>query len=309
MTSFKARFFNCILRNRHLFQGRLKKETFDFDTSIEAFRAKCEAGAARFGKLPKNIVVEQDTISGINAEWIRPENANDEKLIFYVHGGGYVSGSCSDHRNVVAKIAALTGVSNLVYEYRLAPEHPFPAAIDDSVKVYQEVLNRGFNPENIIVMGESAGGGLALALLLALKEKFIAMPKAAVAISPWTDLSCSSESYKTKNRKSLAPLNSWNVFSKYYVGDSDVRNQLISPLFGDLTGLPPIFINSGEDDELFDDGRLFCEKAREAQVEVTFRKGEKMVHCYPLMAPMFNEATDAMSEILEFARKQLNTSK
>ena len=146
---------------------------------------------------------------------------------------------------------------------------------------------------------------MTLALLLALKEQNISLPSAAVAISPWTDLTCSGDSYKTKNKVSVAPLNSWFVFSKHYVGENETTNQLISPLFGDLKGLPPLFINSGEDDELFDDGRRFYEKAKKVGVNVTFQKGEGMVHCYPLLAPMFPEATTAMNEIVEFVKKQL----
>jgi epsilon-lactone hydrolase len=202
-----------------------------------------------------------------------------------------------------------TGISLLLYEYRLAPEFPYPYAINDSVAVYQEVLEKGFEPENILFMGESAGGGLALALLLALKQENIKMPAAAVALSPWTDLSCSGESYKTKNRLSPAPLNSWFVFSRHYAGEHDVKNPFISPLFGDLEGLPPLYINSGESDELFDDGKAFYEKARLAGVNITFKAGKGMLHCYPLMAPMFREATEAMAEIRDFIQFHLKVNK
>ena len=128
---------------------------------------------------------------------------------------------------------------------------------------------------------------------------------AAVAISPWTDLTCSSESYRTKNRVSIAPLNSWTVFSRYYIGEHDATLPLISPLFGDLKGLPPILINSGVDDELFEDGEKFYLKAKDAGVDITFRPGPGMVHCYPLLAPMFREATEAMDEIVDFIKKHL----
>lgn len=226
-------------------------------------------------------------------------------MIFYIHGGGYVSGSCSDHRSFVSKFASFTGVSNLIFEYRLAPEHKYPAAVEDSVKVYKWLLASGFKPENIIIAGESAGGGLTLATLLYLKDKNIPLPKAGVAISPWTDLSCQGQSYKTKNKVSPAPLNSWHVFAQHYAGEASITNPYISPLFGDLKGLPPLFINAGMDDELFDDGRAFAEKARAAGVDITFRAGEKMLHCYPLLAPMFPEATEAMNEITAFIKKQL----
>lgn len=305
MTSLKSQMFNLMMRNSFLLRGKLRKETFDMNTSIEQFREDCEKGAARYAKIPEGITVKEQSIEGIKSEWLIPAGANSEKLIMYVHGGGYVSGSCSDHRGFVSKFARFTGAISLVFEYRLAPEHPFPAALDDSVKVYKWLLAEGYKPENIIIAGESAGGGLCLATLLALKESKIAMPAATVAISPWTDLTCSSDSYKTKNRFSPAPLNSWYVFSKHYCGKTPATNPFISPLFGDLKGLPPLFINSGVNDELYDEGEKFAAKAKEAGVEVTFRAGTGMVHCYPLLAPMFPEATLAMNEIVKFVRQGL----
>lgn len=306
MTSTKSRIFNFTIRHAYLLRGKLQKEVFTDETSIPAFRDRCEKGAARYAKLPQGVNVKAKILEGLKTEWLIPENSPTDKAILYVHGGGYVSGSCSDHRNFVSKFAKFTGVKCLMYEYRLAPEHPFPAALDDSVKMYNYLLDSGYKPENIIIAGESAGGGLTLALLLALKEKKISQPKAAVAISPWTDLTCSSESYKTKNKLSPAPLNSWFVFSKHYTGKNTANQPLISPLFGNPEGLPPIFINSGESDELFEDGEKFAQKAVKAGVDITFRKGAGMIHCYPLLAPMFPEATEAMNEIVHFIRKHLN---
>ncbi|HOP04326.1 MAG TPA: alpha/beta hydrolase [Tenuifilaceae bacterium] len=305
MASFKSKVFNFMMRNRHLMMGKLRKEVFDDNTSIEAFRETCEAGANRYAKIPEGIEVKPQVVNGVNSEWLIPQGSNPEKVIMYVHGGGYVSGSCNDHRGFVSKFAKNTGVKNLVYEYGLAPEKPFPAAVNDSLLVYRWILENGFKPENILLAGESAGGGLALAILLALKEQKIPFPCGAVAISPWTDLTCSSDSYKTKNKYSVAPLNSWYVFSKNYVGNSNPELPLISPLFGDLAGLPPILINSGEDDELYEDGEKFYIKAKQAGVDISFRKGEGMVHCYPLLSPMFPEAKEAMDEIVEFARNRL----
>jgi epsilon-lactone hydrolase len=305
MKSIQSHFINLLIRYNYLFQGKLKKEVFDFNTSISGFRMRCEKGAAKFGKIPGEIQIIKDKINGINMEYLVPEKAPEGKIILYLHGGGYVSGSCNDHRIFVAKFAKHTGFTNLLFEYRLAPEHPYPAAIDDSLMVYRHLLALGYKPENIVFAGESAGGGLTLALLLAIKKAEIPFPKAAVAISPWTDLTCSSESYKTKNKVSPAPLNSWYVFSKYYVGNDTATNPLISPLFGELTGLPTIFINSGMDDELFEDGEKFYQKAKAAGVSVKFRAGEGMLHCYPLMAPMFPEATKAMNEIVDFINDSL----
>ncbi len=305
MTSLKSKTINFLLRNRHFLQGKLRRDVFDMGSSIEAFRELCEKGATRYAKIPSKISIRPLTIENIPAEWLIPENSNPEKLILYVHGGGYVSGSCSDHRGFVSKFAKNAGVTTLIYEYRLAPEHPFPAAIDDSLKVYRWLLGEGYQPENILFAGESAGGGLSLALLLAIRQQQLPMPVAAVAISPWTDLSCSGESYRTKNKWSLAPLNSWTVFSAHYRGNQSAENPLISPLFGELKELPPLFINSGTDDELYDDGRRFAENAMAAGVDVTFKAGTGQVHCYPLLAPMFPEATEAMNELIGFIRKHL----
>ena len=306
MTSWKSRMFNLILRNRHLLQGKWKKEVFDFNTSIEGFRDQCEKGALQALKKPEGVTVQEEIIAGIKSEWLIPEGTDRQKVVLYVHGGGYVSGSCLDHRGFVMKLARNTGVTHLVYEYRLAPEYPYPAALDDSVKVYEHLLDSGFRPENILMSGESAGGGLCLAILLALKDRGISLPVAAVAISPWTDLTCSSDSYRTKNRMSLAPLNSWNVFSAYYAGNNRADLPFISPLFGDLKGLPPLFINSGVDDELYEDGEKFSLKAKQAGVDVTFRAGTGQVHCYPLLAPLFPEATEAMKEICDYIKAQLH---
>jgi len=309
MTSFKSRMINFLMRNAHLLRGQLKKETFDLNTSIVMFRNRCEKGANRYAKIPQGITIKKEHIEGMKAEWLIPNGAGPEKVILYVHGGGYVSGSCSDHRGFVSKFARNTGIITLIYEYRLAPENTYPAALNDSVKAYQWLLTSGFKPENTVIAGESAGGGLTLALLLALKDRDNALPAAAVAISPWTDLTCSGPSYKTKNKRSPAPLNSWFVFSHHYVGSNQSDHPLISPLFGELTGLPPLLINSGEDDELFDDGEKFYLKAKEAGVEVTFRKGTGMVHCYPLLAPMFREATEAMNEIVTFIQRHLKVNR
>jgi len=294
------------MRKRHWFKGRWKKP--EMGNSVEAvlaFRNECEKGAERFGKIPTGIEVKSEVIDMIVSEWLIPENAVPDKLLFYVHGGGYVSGSCNDHRSIVSKVSKATKLKTLLFEYGLAPENPFPAALNDTVTIYQEVLKKGYSHENIIFMGESAGGGLCLASLLAIRDQEIPLPKAAVVISPWTDLSCAGESYRTKNKVSLAPLNSWAVFSSFYTAGNDITNPYISPLFGELSELPPLFINAGNADELFYDALQLSQKAKQAGVEITFSEGERMIHCYPLLAPLFPEATEAMNEITAFIKLHL----
>lgn len=258
-----------------------------------------------FGKLPEGIEVTPLQIENIKAEWICPAGVKKDKAIFFIHGGGYVSGSCSDHRLHAARIVTGTNIPALTFEYRLAPEDPFPGAIEDSVQAYKWILSEGISPKDIVFLGDSAGGGLCLATLLALKENGLPLPSAAVAVSPWTDLKCTGESYRTKNEVSVAPLNSWTVFSKYYAGENDPTNPLISPLYGDLQGLPPILLQAGTDDELFDDSVQFAEKALKAGVDVTFRTGEGMIHCYPFLPAFIPEAKEAMEEIFLFIKMHI----
>ena len=314
MPSLQSRLFYLMLRYRHLMQFRLKRDTWDWNTSITAFREECERGAARFGKLPARIVTSPVVIAGLPAglaaEWVLPSSIADpaqaEGVIFYTHGGGYVSGSCSDHRNVVAKFVERTGFPLLQFEYRLAPEHPYPAALDDTLVAYRWLLAQGVAPSQIVIAGESAGGGLCLATLLALRDQAMPLPAAAVALSPWTDLTLSGESHRTRAKQAIDTPGMSTVCCKYYAGDSDPTLPYMSPLFGDLVGLPPLRIYVGDYEMLRDDSIRFADKAKAAGVDVTLTVGEEMVHCYPLLAGLFPEATAAMDEIGAFIKSQVN---
>lgn len=275
-------------------------------TTILRFREECEEGAKRFGRIPAGLEITTVTINGLRAEWIMPSNATKEKVIFFFHGGGYVSGSCSDHRIHVAKFVKGSNIGALLFEYRLAPEHPYPAAIDDSVTAYRWLLYQGVSPSNVVFAGDSAGGGLCLALLLALKDQGIPLPAAAVALSPWTDLKCTGESYFSNAKKCLSPEGTWTAFSKHYVGDCDPALPWISPLYGDLRGLPPVLIFVGSEEILRDDSVRFAQKAKDAGVNVTLKVGDGLFHCFPVCAPFFPEATQAMNEICAFIKNAIN---
>ena len=307
MPSLRSRLFLLLLRHRYLLRFKLKSQTFfDWDTSIEEFRKDVDKSAALFGKVPKGIELLPLAIDGIPAEWILPSGASKDRVILYFHGGGYVSGTCKAHRMHVAKIVKGSGIASLLFEYRLAPEHPFPAAVEDSIAAYHYLLTEGISPSKIVFMGDSAGGGLCLATLLALKDRGIPLPAAAVALSPWTDLTCSGDSYTMKiDVEALAPTESWTVFSHYYAGDHDPHHPWISPLFGELKGLPPLRIFVGEYETLHDDSTQFAAKAKEAGIDVTLTVGEKMFHCYPACAPIFPEATLAMKDICAFIRAHI----
>ncbi len=300
MPSLRSRLFTYILKHRK------KRPAWDFNTSIPQFRQECEKATKLLGKLPAGIEVLPVTIEDLWAEWLIPAGAHKGKVILYLIGGGYVSGSCQDHRAIVAKIAAASKVSVLLFEHRLAPEHPFPAALDDSVVAYRWLLSEGYSPADIVFVGESAGGGLCLALLLALRDKGFLLPSAAVALSPWTDLKLTGESYRTKADLCLAPKGMSAVCSKYYFGDNDPCLPWISPLYGDLQGLPPLLILAGGDETMLDDSLRFAEKAKTAGVEVTLRVGEGMMHCFPLLPSFIPEAKQAMAEISSFIQKHIN---
>jgi monoterpene epsilon-lactone hydrolase len=308
MPGLQSQLLIFVMRNRHLLRFRFKRDAWDFNTSISDFRRQCEAGARRM-KLPDGIEVSPVTIDGVTgiqnrqAEWLIPCEATKDKVILYTLGGGYVSGSCTDHRAMVAKITQGSGVSTLLFDHRLAPEDPFPAALEDAVAAYRWLLAQGVSPSNIMLVGESAGGGLCLATLLALRDQGIPLPAAAVALSPWTDLALTGDSYRTKLNASIDPPGMSSVCSKYYVGDNDPRLPWISPLYGDLRGLPPIFICVGTNETMLDDSTRFAEKAKAAGVDVTLRVWKGMIHCFPLMAPLFPEATQALTENCEFIKK------
>ena len=303
MASIRSRLLYFIMKNRHLLQFRLQQEGWDCNTSVEDFRMLCAKGNP--AKLPEGIKVLPLQIDGMYAEWIIPGEAGKDRVILYCAGGGYISGCCDDHRGFVAKLARQCGVTVLLFDHRLAPEDPFPAALEDTLSAYSWLLNQSVLPAKIVIAGESAGGGLCLAALLALRDQDLPLPAAAVAIAPWTDLALTGESHKTMARYCLSPRGMSGVCARYYAGDHDPCLPYISPLYGDLQGLPPLLINVGEWDCLMSDSTRFAEKAKTAGVDVTLRVGTEMVHCYPLLAPLFPEASAAMQEICTFIRSHI----
>lgn len=308
MPSFKSRMVVMLLKHGHLLSRRPRITTFDRQpATLEFFRQQAIDSAERLGKLPDTVDVTPVDLGGLSAEWISPAGAQPEQTLLYFHGGGYVSGSCLTHRAHVAKFVLGSGGRALLFDYRIAPEHPYPAALEDALHAYRWLLDQGHDPARIAFVGDSAGGGLCLATLVAARGQGLPLPAAAVALSPWTDLQCTGDSIVTRAKVDpFTPAGAWTVFSAYYAGDHDPADPLISPLYAALDGLPPLLIYAGDADVLVDDSLRFADKARAAGVDVTLHIGAGLFHCYPVCAPLFPEATEAMAAICAFIRAQLS---
>ena len=299
MQSIRSRIVIWLLRNRHLLKLKLKPEVVDESFSVERFREDVDRATAKM-KMPVGVTAEPTEIAGINAEWIVPEGAIDKRILVYVHGGGFISGSCTTHRMHVAKFAKQTRMRSLVFDYRLAPEHPHPAALEDCVSVYASLLEEGHDAKDIVVGGESAGATLTLSLLLVLKERKVKLPRAAFCISPVTDLRCGADSFRRNAPKDIAPMGSWDTWTRMYIADNDASRAPLSPLMGDFRNMPPILICVGSHEIHLDDCRNMAAKIRRDGSEVALREWPGMVHAFPILSPLFPEARRAFDEICAF---------
>jgi acetyl esterase/lipase len=256
--------------------------------------------------LPEGTRVESVNVDGIPAEWIRPPDTDAEHMVLYMHGGGYVLGSLKSHRDLVARLATASGVRSLLFEYRLAPEHVFPAAFDDALAIYRWLLANGTKPEQIVLVGDSAGGGLILALLQNLRESNRAMPAGAVLLSPWTDLVGTVESRTT--REAADPIFSAqivNFLAGLYAGTQEKHNPLISPIYADLHGFPPLHIEVGRDEVLLDDSLQIAEHARATHVPVELVVWDDMWHVFQHYSSFLPEGQQSLEQIGRFIRRQI----
>jgi epsilon-lactone hydrolase len=304
MQSLKSKILLNLLLHSHLFKFQFKRKPFDPSANgIKKMRERTEKAAKLFGKLPKETEINPVSIQNRYAEWIKLPGSRVDKAMLYFHGGMYLIGSPQTHRQHVVKFVKGTSINALVFDYRLAPEHPFPAALDDAITAYQYLLDGGFKASSVVFAGDSAGGGLCLATLLALKDKGIALPSAAAVLSPWTDLLLTGKSHKTNLRKCFSPVGCPESASEFYANGNDKSHPYISPLYGNLKGLPPLHISAGGNETLLDDTVCFAEKAKQAGVDVTLRVDEGMSHCYPVFGNLFRESKLALEEICEHLKK------
>ena len=245
----------------------------------------------------------------LKGEWIEPPVANHaarQRCILYFHGGAYIAMSAKSYRSITSRLAVWSDARLFALDYRLAPEYPFPAALDDAVAAYRALIAAGTQAGRIVVAGDSAGGGLALALLVALRDAGDALPAAAVLLSPWTDLAATGQSVIDNNDSDALFFGSWIVpVAGHYLGATPATNPLASPVYADLTGLPPLLVQVSSTEVLLDDSRRVVENARRAGVQATLRVWPGLPHVWQFFATLLPEGRAALREAAAFVRSAL----
>jgi monoterpene epsilon-lactone hydrolase len=241
------------------------------------------------------------------AEWTRTAGSRSDAAILHLHGGGYVLGSPRTTRSITAGLARHTGLPVLALDYRLAPEHQFPAAIDDATAAYSWLLAQGLDPRHLVISGDSAGGGLTMALLLTLRDRGLTLPAGGIGLSPMLDLTLSSPSIEanTANDPQVTVPFLRLAIDNYLPPGVDPKTPLASPLFADLAGLPPLLLQAGGDEALLDDSIRFGEAAEAAGVDVTVESWQAMMHVWPMLAPRLPEAEAALASIADWIGTRL----
>jgi acetyl esterase/lipase len=293
------------------------------DSDVAAFWAWCRERAAKrasmtlaetrdqfdteMGRIPlaDNVTVESLTFDNVRAEKITPANAMPGKALLYLHGGGHVFGSIKSHRHFVSRLAVATGAAAWHIDYRLAPEHPYPAAIEDALKAYRAILDSGISPADLVVGGESAGGNLAAALLLKLKQENLPQPAGLYLLSPWLDMTTTAESYeKVGARDPMISREGIVGVAAAYLGNQP-DNPLASPVRADVSGLPPMLIQVGSEEVLLSDSTAFANNAAMTGIDVTLRVWAGMPHAWPLFHPFLRAGLPAIEEVGAWMRKRL----
>ncbi len=264
----------------------------------------------RFGfeKLMKDFPAQPDvhfqllSIGKLSAAWVHAPGCTREKVILFFHGGGYISGSFHSHQDLIGRLAKATGCDVLAVDYRLAPEHPFPAALEDALIAYEFLRKQKIPAQNIFVAGSSAGGGLTLSLLLKLLDRKEVLPRAAICISPWVDLAMTGKTLQTNEGKDLIHAENIKVAASIYLAGHNPKDPLASPLYGNLEGLPPILIQVGTREVFLDEIEQFAKKAEKSEVAVELQKFDEMIHTWHLFSSMVPEGQEAFEKIGEFVK-------
>jgi len=272
---------------------------------VERERVETETLAANF-RTKIELTCIPVSANEIRAEWITTPATSTERAILYLHGGSYNSGSITSHRSLAANIAHAAKTRALIIDYRLAPEYRFPAAVEDAKTAYRWLLENHVSPDHIIVAGDSCGGGLALSLLIDLRDDQLPLPAAAVCLSPWTDLTCTGESWETNRKKDIMlDPGALRKSAQLYLGEADPRTPLASPLYADLKGLPPILTQVGSNELLLSDATDFAERAQAAGTKVTLQVWKGMQHEWHFAVNILPESRQAIQQIGQFIQAQI----
>lgn len=295
---------------KDLYKGWAKVREADPNLSLEGLRELFDHWA---DVTAETTDVEYTPIDagGVPALWAIPRGAALDRVLIGTHGGGYVVGSLRSHRKMFGHIAKAVGARVLILDYRLSPEHPHPAPVEDALKSYRWLLGeQGIEPRHIALVGDSAGGGLAITQLLKIRDAGLPLPAASIPISPWTDLEITGESVATNAAKDfLVQRSVIEHMSATFLGADGKRNDpLASPLYGDFRGLPPLYVQVGGDEALLDDSRRFVDKARKAGVDVRFDIYPDQQHVFQFMAGNAPEADKAIRDLAGWVRPHLGLS-
>ena len=298
-SSFKSRIYYHVLKRR-LAKFRA------LNLPLTKARALRDRDSSRVFKMPSGIRCEAVRIAGLSGEWLRPVAAQGSDLLMYLHGGAYVQGSINTHRALASRLALASASSAFIFDYRLAPEHPYPAALDDAYSIYTALRSAHLGVP-IAIVGDSAGGGLALALALRIRHEALEAPVALALLSPWTDLTLCSLTHKTK--ASVDPyFPDTKVLSdaaRAYANGLDLKTPWMSPQFADLGGLPPTLIHVGEREALLDDSRILAQEMAAQGSPVRLKVFADMWHVWQVFGGLFREADESVLEIGDFLRAHL----
>lgn len=271
--------------------------------------AEMRATAVAFGNLtsePADVQCEAVSAGGVPAQWLTPAGAAHDRVLMYVHGGGYVMMSAETHRKLAGHLAKATGCRALNVDYRLAPEHPHPAAVTDAVAAYRWLLEQGIAAHNIAIAGDSAGGGLTLAAALKIRDDGLPLPAALLPISPWTDMEGTGASMQSRAEVDMIVTpQAIAQLSQVFLQGADPRDPYASPLHGDLRGLPPLFLQTGDEEVLLDDSTRFADRARAAGVDVTLEVVPEMQHVFQIAAGTLPEADAAIARLGAWLKPRL----
>jgi monoterpene epsilon-lactone hydrolase len=292
--SIRAKIISYLIR-------RTIQPHFDRVKDVEAFRDHLAAAARLNSAPPKHIQISHEVINDLPCEWVQAPASGASRILLYLHGGGYVGGGLDSHRELAWRLAEAAGLRVLLIDYPLAPEHPFPTALDQVTQCYRTLLEQGYHAEDMALGGDSAGGGLALALLLNLKNRGLPLPSRAILLSPWVDLSLSGDSMVTNvgTDVMLTP-SALAQMASFYLGQRDALAPFASPLYGDLRGLPPLLVQVSDSELLLSDGQRLAKTIESLGGSVELSIWPRMPHVFQVLAGRIPEGKQAIVALGEF---------